>query len=72
MSKELWIDTHMELVDERMSAWADAHPDATDAEYRAEEARAYDETADTTNDRYADKIGNMIDAARDRAKYGNL
>ena len=46
MSKELFIQAHEELIEIRMSAWCDKHPDATDAEYRAEEARAYDQCAD--------------------------
>jgi ABC-type nitrate/sulfonate/bicarbonate transport system substrate-binding protein len=66
--KELFIAAHEELIEERMSRWCDAHPDATDAEYRAEEARAYDQTADAANDRYRDKYADMVDAARQRAK----
>ena len=72
MSKEMWIEAHMELVDERMAAWEEANPDATKAEYDAEQDRAYDEEADRANDRYADKIGNLIDQARNQKKYGGL
>ena len=51
-----------------MSRWFDAHPDATAAEISAEEALAYDQTADAANDRMADKYGDMIDQAKQRAK----
>jgi len=66
--KELFIAAHEELIEERMARWCDKNPDATDAEYRAEEARAYDQTADAANDRYRDKFADMVDQARQRAK----
>jgi hypothetical protein len=56
--KELFIAAHEELVAEYM----DAHPDATWGE-------AYEATADAAYGRYTDKFADMIDAARDRAKY---
>lgn len=68
MSKEMWIEAHMELVDERMAAWEESHPDATKAEYDAEQDRAYDQEADRANDRYADKLGDMADRLKDRMK----
>jgi hypothetical protein len=69
MSKEMWIDAHMEIVAERMAEWEEKNPDATKAEYDAEEARVYDTSGEAAQDRYADNIGNLIDAARDRKKY---
>ena len=70
--KELFIAAHEDLIQERMNRWCDKHPNATEAEMRAEEARAYDQTADAANDRMIDKLADMADHLRDRAKYGNL
>lgn len=51
--KELWLQTHEELVAE----YLEAHPGISwDA--------AYDRTADLVNDRMADKHAAMIDYAR--------
>ncbi len=59
MDKDLFIAAHEELIEE----YLERHPDAT-------EAQAYDRTADAASDRTRDKFADMIDAARDRAKYG--
>ena len=59
MSKELFIDAHEELIDE----YLEAHPNAT-------EQQAYDATADAAYGRMTDRLGDMADAAHDRAKYG--
>lgn len=58
MSKELFIAAHEELIEE----YLERHPEADWHE-------AYEATADFIQDRYADNIGDMIDRARDRAKY---
>lgn len=60
MSKEMFISAHEELI----ALYMEAHPDATEAE-------AYEKTTDQIQDRYADNIASLIDAARDRAKYGD-
>lgn len=57
--KELFIEAHEELVAEYM----EAHPNASELE-------AYDATEYAVQSRYQDKLGDMIDAAHDRAKYG--
>ena len=59
MSKELFIAAHEELVEEY---FAD-HPDASWNE-------AYEKTADAAYKRMVEKFANMIDAAKDRRKYG--
>ena len=58
MSKDLFMTAHEELIEQYLND----HPEASDAE-------AYEATADGAYDRYRDKLGGMIDAARDRAKY---
>jgi hypothetical protein len=58
MDKEMFIAAHEELIAEYM----DRHPNASEAE-------AYDLMADKALDRCRDKWADMIDAARDRAKY---
>lgn len=58
MSKELWIRAHEQLVDE----YLEAHPEADWTE-------AYEATTGMVDARVTDKIANMIDEARDRAKY---
>jgi hypothetical protein len=58
VSKDAWIAAHNELIDEYM----EAHPDADWTE-------AYEKTADHANDRARDKLADLIDEARDRAKY---
>jgi hypothetical protein len=57
MSKELYIDAHMELIDE----YLEAHPEATEAE-------AYDRTADGAYGRMTDRLADMADHYRDLAK----
>ena len=57
MSKELWIEAHMELVEE----YLERHPSADWDE-------AYEATADAANERYRDKYADMVDAAKQRAK----
>ena len=61
MSKELFIQAHEELIER----YLEANPNATEAE-------AYDKTADGAYDRMVDKYADMIDAARDRAKYKGI
>lgn len=57
MSKELFIAAHEELIEQYMAE----HPDADYHE-------AYEKTQDGIQDQYADKLGDMIDQARMRAK----
>ena len=59
MSKELFMAAHEEVIAE----YLEANPGATEDE-------AYDVTADAAYLRMQDKYADMIDAARDRAKYG--
>ena len=56
--KELFIQAHEELIE----LYLGKHPNATEAE-------AYENTADAAYDRMTDKYADMIDSARDRAKY---
>ena len=58
IGKDLFIAAHEELVEQYMND----HPDADWHE-------AYNATADGAYDRYRDKIADIGDAARDRAKY---
>ena len=57
MSKELFIDAHEELI----GLYLEQHPDATEAE-------AYDKTADRAYDRMVDKLADLSDSLRQRAK----
>ena len=57
MSKELFIAAHEQLIEE----YLEKHPGATEAE-------AYEKTTDAIHDRYVGNVGDMIDAARQRAK----
>lgn len=59
MSKADWIRAHEQLVAE----YLDLHPDA-------DWTTAYERTADMASERAADNLADAIDAARDRAKYG--
>ncbi len=59
MCKEWFMAAHEELIEEYLNE----HPDADWGE-------AYKATEDKIQDRYAGNVGDMIDAARDRAKYG--
>lgn len=59
MSKELYMDAHEELITE----YLEAHPDATEAE--AEAATAY-----RAYDRMVDRLADMADYARMRAREG--
>lgn len=61
MSKELFIAAHEELIGE----YLEKHPEATEAE-------AYEKTAYAADERYRDKLGDLIDAARDRMKYAEI
>lgn len=61
MTKELYIDAHMELVDE----YLDEHPEATEQE-------AYERTADAAYDRMTDRLADMADHYRDLAKERGL
>ncbi len=60
MSKEHFIQAHEELIEQ----YLERHPNATEAE-------AYDKTADGAYDRMTDRLADMADRARDRAKYGH-
>lgn len=55
--KELFIAAHEELIER----YLEAHPNATEAE-------AYDKTADGAYDRMTDKMADMADRLRQRAK----
>ena len=57
MTRELFIDAHEELI----SIYLEQHPNATEAE-------AYDKTADRAYDRMVDKLADMADSLRLRAK----
>jgi hypothetical protein len=56
--KELCIAAHEELIQE----YLDEHPDAGWGE-------AYEATSGKIDGRYTDKVADMADAARTRAKY---
>ena len=58
MSKDLFMAAHDELVEEYMND----HPDATFEQ-------AYNAVEHLIDDRYRDKLADIGDAARDRAKY---
>ena len=58
MSKELFIIAHEQCIEE----YLEEHPDATEAE-------AYEATADAAGKRYIENVADMIDQARERAKY---
>jgi hypothetical protein len=58
MSKEFYMAAHEELVDEEMQR--------TGCDWQT----AYERTADAAYDRMNDRFADLIDAARDRAKYG--
>lgn len=60
MSKELYIAAHEALIDE----YLDQHPEA-------DEALAYDLTADSAYGRMTDHLADMADALRDARKYGD-
>lgn len=57
MSKELFIAAHEELIEQYLID----HPEADWSE-------AYEKTTDAIDDRYRDKLADMVDAARSRAK----
>ena len=57
MTKELYIAAHEELIEEFLCN----HPDADYWE-------AYDKCAGPANDRYVDKLADMADTMRQRAK----
>lgn len=59
MSKEHFIAAHEELIGE----YLDHHPEA-------DEALAYDLTADAAYGRMTDRFADMADALRDARKYG--
>jgi hypothetical protein len=58
MSKELFIAAHEELIER----YLERHPNATEAE-------AYEKTADRAYGHMTDRLADMADALRDRAKY---
>lgn len=58
MSKELYMAAHEELVDEEM--------ERTGCDWQT----AYERTADAAYGRMQERFADLIDAARDRAKYG--
>lgn len=59
--KELFIIVHEELATE----YLETHPNATEQE-------AYERTADAAFEGMKDRIADMIDAARDRAKHRDI
>jgi hypothetical protein len=61
MSKELFMAAHEELIEK----YLEKHPEATEAE-------AYDKTADGAYGLMADRIADMIDYHRQKAKDGQL
>ncbi len=56
--KDLWIAAHERLAER----YLEEHPDA-------DEAEAYEATVDGASDEAAEMLADMIDAAKDRAKY---
>lgn len=70
--KELYIEAHEELIDQRMADWEERNPNATPEEWAKAEARFYDSTADAAYGRMTDKYAAMIDYARDLKKEGKL
>ena len=58
IGKELFMRAHEQLIEEYM----EAHPNA-------DESAAYERTADLAMDRMRENVADMIDAARDEAKY---
>jgi hypothetical protein len=58
MSKELYMAAHEELVDEEM--------ERTGCDWQT----AYERTADRAYGRMVDRLADIGDAMRDRAKYG--
>ena len=59
--KEIFIAAHEELMAEYM----DRHPDANFHE-------AYENTINAIDDRFREKLADMMDAARQRAKDGGF
>lgn len=57
MSKELFMASHEILIEK----YLEAHPDATEAE-------AYEKTADRVYDHMTDRLADMADTLRQRAK----
>lgn len=60
MTKQYFIDAHEELISELM----EANPNMS-------WSRAYELTADSAYERMKDKLADMADELRDRAKYEN-
>ena len=63
MSKELWIDAHNRAIEEAMEA---------DESLTWEQAYNSDAVAKRADVICADRYADMIDEARDRAKYASL
>jgi hypothetical protein len=61
MSKDIYMLAHNELIEEYM----EAHPGVSWTD-------AYDRTADQAYERMKEKIADMVDTARERAKYASL
>ena len=61
MTRELFIDAHEELI----QLYLEQHPEASEAE-------AYDKTADRAYNRMVDKLADLADSLRQRAKDGQL
>jgi hypothetical protein len=57
--KELYVEAHERAIE----MYLEEHPDAT-------EEQAYDATADTTYEMMGDRMADMADMARMRAKEG--
>ena len=61
MSKELFMVAHEQCVEE----YLEENPDA-------DWSTAYEATADAAGKRYRENVADMIDQARDRAKYEGM
>ena len=70
--KELYIEAHEELIEQRMADWEEAHPNATDEEWGNAEARFYDSTADAAYGQMQDKLADKIDHVRQMRKDGMI
>jgi hypothetical protein len=61
MSKEMYIDSHEQLIQEFMEKFPDA-----------DYFEAYDKCADKAYDRYRDNFADLVDQARQRKKDEQL
>ena len=61
MTKEIWIDVFDGLIEK----YQEEHEDATDQEAHEWAEKQIDQA-------YGDKVGDMIDAVRERRKYSDV